>query len=94
MRAMLLMNAGVIAEERQRREAAQAHEAAQRKAPDASTALNVPPPRAPAKVELNFSKSKRSMPARERIETDEEVQKRSAPHCVPACACSKCADCA
>lgn len=39
---------------------------------------NIPAPRVPAKVELNFSKSKRSMPARERIETDEEVKLRDA----------------
>jgi hypothetical protein len=79
----LLMTYIYYAEERDRRLEAEAITAANSSASSHSPALNVPPPRAPAKVELNFSKAKRSMPARERIETDEEVQKRCV--CVYAC---------
>ena len=37
-----------------------------------------PPPRAPARVEVAFSQGRRSLPARERLETDEEAAEREA----------------
>jgi len=37
---------------------------------------NLPAPRTAGKVELNFTMHRRNLPARERIETDEEVAKR------------------
>lgn len=37
---------------------------------------NLPAPRSAGKVELNFTHHRRNLPARERIETDEEVAKR------------------
>ena len=47
---------------------------AEEEAARAEAMAGVPAPRVPAKIELNFSKGKRSMPARERLETDEEVR--------------------
>jgi len=52
----------------------QKEEEEERERADKTGAL--PPPRAPTKVELNFTKGRRSLPARERIETDEEVRER------------------
>ena len=67
-------------EEAQQREAEEA--AAKREAEEerarAEANSGIPAPRPTAKVELNFSKGKRSMPARERLETDEEVALREA----------------
>jgi len=66
-------------EEREAREAREADAKVAEEAKRAAEQLaNVPEPRPSAKVELNFSKGKRSMPARERLETDEEVALREA----------------
>lgn len=61
------------AEEQAAREKALADRRAEEEKARAEAFANVPAPRQTAKVELNFSKGKRSMPARERLETDEEV---------------------
>jgi len=63
-------------EENAARKAREEEEEAARRAKD--EACGIPAPRGAGRVELNFSKGRKSMPARERIETDEEVALREA----------------
>ena len=59
-------------EEAAARKQKEAEEAAARPAPDPE----LPAPRSAGRVELNFTHHRRNLPARERIETDEEVAQR------------------